>query len=50
MGFRSMTNVSLLLLAGEMLGQPVLVFADRLQLALDVFVILESAVLRFVLP
>ena len=38
------------LLAGEMVGQPVLVFADRPQLALDARVILESAVLRFVLP
>ena len=33
-------------LAGEMLGQPVLVFADRPKLALDALVILEAAVLR----
>ena len=39
-----------LFLAGEIFGQPVLVFADRPQLALDALVILESAVLRFVLP
>jgi len=34
------------LLAGEMLGQPVLILADNPQLALDALVILESAVLR----
>ena len=39
-----------LLLAGEMLSQPVLVLADRLQLALDALVIFKAAVLRFVLP
>ena len=35
-----------LLLTGEMLGQPLLVLADRPQLAPDARVILESAVLR----
>ena len=37
---------ALLLVAGEMLGQSILVLADRPQLALDALVILESAVLR----
>ena len=32
--------------AGEMLGQPALIFADRPQLALHACVLLESAVLR----
>ena len=36
-----------LLLTGEMLGQPVLVLADRPQLAPDALVILKAAVLRF---
>ena len=35
-----------LLLAGEMLSQPVLVLADRLQLVLDTLVILKATVLR----
>ena len=39
-----------LLLAGEMLGQPVLILTDRPQLVLYARVILEAAVLRFVLP
>ena len=37
---------ALFLLAGEMVGQPVLVLTDRPQLALHALVILESAVLR----
>lgn len=37
---------ALILLACEMLGQPVLVFADRPQLALDALAILESAALQ----
>ena len=41
---------TLLLLAGEMLGQPVLTFTDRPQLALDALVILESAVCGSILP
>ena len=36
-----------LFLAGEIFGQPVLVLADRPQLAPDALVILEFAVLRF---
>ena len=36
---------ALFLLAGEMLGQPVLVVADRPQLALDALVLLETTIL-----
>ena len=38
------------LLTSEIFGQPVLIFTDCLQLALDALVIFKAAVLRFVLP